>query len=88
MNRLSGSIKVMLTLTVLFDLRNRFDLERGLGDDPEAALGPQDHLVDVGPDGDTRSLQYKLLILVIALYYAWGSFLCTCELYYVPFRFL
>jgi hypothetical protein len=58
----------MSTLTVLFDLRDRFDLERGLGDDPEAALGPEDHLVDVGTDGDTWSLQYNtLLIPVIVL---------------------
>ncbi len=57
----------MLTLTVLFDLRNWFDLERGLGDDPEAALGSEDHLVDVGPDGDTRSLQQVILIPGIAL---------------------
>jgi hypothetical protein len=58
----------MSSLTVLFDLRNRFDLERGLGDDPEAALGPQDHLVDVGPDGDTRSLQYNKLYSSLSFY--------------------
>ncbi len=55
-------------LTVLFDLRNRFDLERGLGDNPEAALGPQDHLVDVGPNGDSRSLQYNKLLSSLSLY--------------------
>ncbi len=58
----------MSTLTVLFDLRNGFDLERGLGDDPEAALGPENHLVDVGPDGDTRSLQQKLSYLSLSLH--------------------
>jgi hypothetical protein len=47
-------------LTVLLDLWERFDLERGLGDDPEAALRAENHLIDVRSDGDTWSLDKNI----------------------------
>jgi hypothetical protein len=50
--QLQLAITVMFTrlLTILLDLWERFDLERGLGDDPEAALRAENHLIDVRSD--------------------------------------